>query len=66
MGKMKVCSSLRKPSKIRGHITTVAYNYKTIILPLRITKMPLWAEKWWPKKWRPNDVDRLNDMAQMW
>jgi len=26
--------------------------------PLRFTKIPLWAEKWWP-----NDVDKLTDMA---
>jgi len=26
---------------IRGHITTDSHNYKNVILPLRITKMPL-------------------------
>ena len=29
---------------IRGHITTDSHNYKNVILPLRITKMPLWVE----------------------
>jgi len=30
--------------KTRGHITTFLHNYKTVILPLRIPKKPLWAE----------------------
>ena len=59
MGKKRVCSTLRKPSKKCGHITTIAYNYKIAILPLKITNIPLWVEKWWP-----NDVERLNDMVQ--
>jgi len=28
---------------IRGHITHATHNYKTATLPLRFTKMPLWA-----------------------
>jgi len=36
---------------IRGHITIDSDNYKNVILPLRITKMPLWAENVGPMTW---------------
>jgi len=36
---------------IRGHITTDSHNYKNVILPLRITKMPLWAKNADPMTW---------------
>jgi len=37
----RLASSCRPNS--RGHITLATHNYKTATLPLRFTKMPLWA-----------------------
>jgi len=35
---------MKKKTLKRGHIITIANIEKTVILPLKITKMPLWAE----------------------
>ena len=50
---------------IRGHITLATHNYKTATLPLRFTKMPLWASNVDPLTlltWKRHG----NDVAMMW
>jgi len=53
---------------IRGHITTDSHNYKNVIMPLRITKMPLWAQNAGPMTWTDwlTWRRRDNDVEMMW
>ena len=57
-GEKKVATTLKK----HGHITIVQRIYKTVILPLLITKMPLWAENVGLVTWTGYGAK----MAMMW
>jgi len=42
-GEYEVATLLPCTPNFRGHITPTTHIYKTATLPLRFTKMPLWA-----------------------
>ena len=65
MEKMKWRPSSPCRPNLHDHITLATNNYKIVTLPLRFTKMPLWASNVDPLtlltwKWHGNDV------AMMW
>jgi len=47
----EVAAMLENPQKKCGHIKYVTLIYENVILPLRITKMPLWTENVGPMTW---------------